>query len=120
MSELTEFVAKIAVITLKKLSDALLSSASEISKLNHPPEPLSQAQEKPNFASSAHTQLTKRDRYKLRDRVIVDLNPPHYPSKMTISEILEGNEYMAYHWQSPKNTAQKITQSQILGLDPNR
>ena len=120
MSELTEFIAKIAVITLKELSNALLSSASEISKLNHPPEPLSQAQEKPNFASSAHTQLTKRDWYKLRDRVIVDLNPPYHPSRMTISQVLESSEYMAYHWQRPKNTAQKITHSQILGLDPTR
>jgi hypothetical protein len=119
MSELTKFVAEIAIITLKNLSDALLQTASEIRKLNPSPETLSQAQDKFSFANQER-QFTKRDKYKLRDRVIVDLNPPKYPSRMTISEILEGNEYMAYHWQAPKNSAQKITQSQILGLDPNR
>jgi hypothetical protein len=119
MSELTKFVAEIAIITLKNLSDALLQTASEIRKLNPNPETLSQAQDKFSFANQER-EFTKRDKYKLRDRVIVDLNPPKYPSRMTISEILEGNEYMAYHWQAPKNSAQRITQSQILGLDPNR
>jgi hypothetical protein len=119
MSELTKFVAEIAIITLKNLSDALLQTASEIRKLNPSPETLSQAQDKFSFANQER-EFTKRDKYKLRDRVIVDLKPPKYPSRMTISEILEGNEYMAYHWQAPKNSAQKITHSQILGLDPNR
>jgi hypothetical protein len=120
MSELTKLVAEIAIITLKNLSDALLQTASEIRKLNHSPESLSQAQDKFSFANQER-EFTKRDKYKLRDRVIVDLNPPHYPSRMTISEVLEdSSEYMAYHWQASKNTAQKITHSQILGLDPNR
>lgn len=119
MSELTKFIAEIAIITLKNLSDALLQTASEIRKLNPSPETLSQAQDKFSFANQER-EFTKRDKYKLRDRVIVNLNPPHYPSKMTISEILEGNEYMAYHWQRSKDTAQKINHSQILGLDPNR
>jgi hypothetical protein len=120
MSEITKFIAEIAIITLKNLSDALLQSVSEISKLNHTPEPLSQAQDKHNFASSAHTELAKRQSYKLRDRVIVDLNPPYSPSRMTISQILEANEYMAYHWMRSKNSARKITHNQILGLDPKR
>jgi hypothetical protein len=120
MSELTKFIAQIAIITLEKISNALLETASEIRKLPHSPaDTLSQAQDKFSFANQER-EFTKRDKYKLRDRVIVNLNPPHYPSKMTISEILEGNEYMAYHWQRSKDTAQKINHSQILGLDPNR
>jgi hypothetical protein len=119
MSELTKLVTEIAIIALKNLSDALLTTASEIRKLNNSPDTLSQAQDKFTFANQ-NREFTKRENYKLRDRVIVDLNPPHYPSRMTISEVLQGNEYMAYHWQAPKNTAQEITDSQILGLDPNR
>lgn len=120
MSELTKLVAEMTIITLKNLSDALLTTASEIRKLNHSPEPLSQAQEKANLVSSEHTGLTKREQYKLRDRVLVSFDPQFQPCRMTILEILETNEYMAYHWQAPKNTAQKITQNQILGLDPKR
>ena len=120
MSELTKFIAQIAIITLEKMANALLETASEIRKLPHSPaETLSQAQDKFSFANQPR-KYTERAKYKLRDRVIVDLNPPHYPSRMTISEVLEGNEYMAYHWQAPKNTARKITKSQILGLDPDR
>lgn len=119
MSELTKLIAEIAVITLKNLSDALLTTASEIRKLNNSPETLSQAQDKFTFANQER-EFAKRDKYKLRDRVIVDLNPPYYPCRMTISQILEANEYMAYHWMTPKNSAKKITHNQILGLDPKR
>jgi hypothetical protein len=120
MSELTKFIAQIAIITLEKIANAILETASEIRKLPHTPaETLSQAQDKYSFANQPR-KFTERSKYKLRDRIIVDLNPPFTPCKMTISGVLESSEYTAYHWMHSKDSAQKITQNQILGLDPNR
>jgi hypothetical protein len=120
MSELTKFVAEIAIITLKNVSNALLQTASEIRKLNNDSEPLSQAEQKPNFVSLKAPELTKREQYKVGDRVLVSFDPRFHRSLMTILEVLEDSQYMAYHWKAPKDTAQKINQSQIAGLDPNR
>jgi len=66
MSELT----KIASILFKNLSDALLLSASEVSRLDSAP-PLSQADEKPELVSLEPPTLTKRDNYKIGDRIMV-------------------------------------------------
>jgi len=65
MSELT----KIASILFKNLSDALLLSASEVSRLDSSP-PLSQADEKPELVSLEPRTFTKRENYKVGDRKV--------------------------------------------------
>lgn len=115
MSELT----KLAEIMAKHLSNAFLSMASDFRKLNDL-TPLSQTQNDRDLVNSDRVELAEREKYKLRDRVLVTFNPTHQPCLMTISEVLESSEYMAYHWQAPKDSSQKISQSQILGLDPKR
>ena len=67
MSELT----KIAAILFKNLSDALLTTASEINKLNTSASPLSQANENPELVSISRTVPYKRFSYQPRDKVIV-------------------------------------------------
>jgi len=100
MSELT----KIASILFKNLSDALLLSASEVSRLDSAP-PLSQADEKPELVSLEPPTLTKRDNYKIGDRIMV---------------MLQGSVYLAYFPREQKSSAREITHEQILGLDPDR
>jgi len=90
MSELT----KIASILFKNLSDALLLSASEVSRLDSAP-PLSQADEKPELVSLEPPTLTKRDNYKIGDRIMVMLSGAMHPVKMRVLEPLQGSVYLA-------------------------
>jgi hypothetical protein len=113
MSEFTKVVS----ILLKNLSDALLLSASEVSRLDSAP-PLSQAEEKPELVSLELPTLTKRDNYKIGDRIMVTLNGATRPVKMRVLEVLQGSVYLAYFYRDLKSTAREITHDQILGLDP--
>jgi|688.fasta_scaffold63395_3 hypothetical protein len=115
MSELT----KIASILFKNLSDALLLSASEVSRLDSAP-PLSQADEKPELVSLEPPTLTKRDNYKIGDRIMVMLSGAMHPVKMRVLEPLQGSVYLAYFPREQKSSAREITHEQILGLDPDR
>jgi|GEM_PF-2844120 len=120
MSELTKFIAEIAIITLKNLSDALLTTASEIRKLNHSPEPLSQAYEKPNLISLEPPELTKREKYRVGDLVMVMLDGGILPTKFKILEVRDTGEYRAYCQGQLKSSARNIRPDQILGLAPDR
>lgn len=115
MSELTKIVS----ILLRNLSDALLTTASQIQGLNTA-EPLSQADEKPESVSSEHPTFTKRDNYKIGDRIMVMLSGATRPVKMRVSDVLQGSAYLAYFYRDLKSTAREITHEQILGLDPDR
>jgi hypothetical protein len=115
MSELTQIVS----ILLKNLSDALLSTASEVSRLDAAP-PLSQAKEKPELASLEPRTFTKRDTYKIGDRIMVMLSGAMHPVKMRVLEVLQGSVYLAYFPREQKSSAREITHEQILGLDPDR
>jgi hypothetical protein len=115
MSELT----KIASILFKNLSDALLSTASELSRLDAA-QPLSQAEEEPEFASLEPRGFTKRDDYKIGDRIMVILSGGMHPVKMRVLEVLQGSVYLAYFPREQKSSAREITHEQILGLDPDR
>jgi hypothetical protein len=115
MSELT----KIASILFKNLSDALLLSASEVSRLDSAP-PLSQADEKPELVSLEPPTLTKRENYKVGDRIMIQLDGCSLPIKARISDVLQGSLYLAYFLRQPKSTAREIRHEQILGLDPDR
>ena len=115
MSELT----KIASILFKNLSDALLSTASELSRLDTP-APLSQTEEKPELVSLGPPKFTQRDNYKIGDRIMVMLSGATRPVKMRVSDVLQGSVYLAYFHRDLKSTAREITHDQILGLDPDR
>lgn len=114
MSELT----KIASILFKNLSDALLSTASELSRLDNP-APLSQAEENPELVSLESPKFTKRDNYKIGDRIMVMLSGGMHPVKMRVLEV-QCSVYLAYFPREQKSSAREITHEQILGLDPDR
>jgi hypothetical protein len=116
MSELT----KIAAILLKNLSDALLTTASEISKLENPTMPLSQAAKKQELVSIEPPAFTKRDVYKVGDTVMVMLPAALTPVKMRISEPLNDGLYIAYFPRQSKADTRKLSPAQVLGLDPHR
>ena len=115
MSEL----AKIAAILFKNLSDALLSTASEISKLNPPASPLSQANENPELVSISRTMPHKRFSYQPRDKVIVKFSHMNSSLKMRVLKKLSDTEYLVYEQGGLKADARKATVEMILGLDPD-
>lgn len=115
MSELT----KIASILFKNLSDALLLSASEVSRLDSAP-PLSQAEEKTELVSLEPRTFTKRENYKVGDRIMVSLDDGLSPVKMKVSHVLKGAVYLAYFQGHLKSSGREIRHEQILGLDPDR
>jgi hypothetical protein len=42
------------------------------------------------------------------------------PTKFRISDVLQGDVYLAYPQKTPKSLAREIRHEQILGLDPDR
>jgi uncharacterized protein YlaN (UPF0358 family) len=116
MSELTKSLEIIA----KHLSNAFLSMAADFRKLNEPASPLSQACENPKLVSLNAPELTKRDNYKIGDLVMVMLDGGVLPTKMKVSEVLQGMMYLAYFPRELKSSVREIRHDQILGLDPNR
>lgn len=118
MSELT----KIAAIFAKHLSNALLSVHSELTKLeeSQPAAPLSQTGENEELVSLETVRYTKRENYKVGDRVMVMLDGAILPIRARICDVLQGDLYLAYFFRAPKSSAREIRHDQILGLDPDR
>ena len=119
MSALTKLIAEMAIITLKNLSDALLTTASEIRKLNHSSPPLSQASQKDNFASITSTMPTKLFSYSARDRVLVHFAGSEIPTKCRILKRISATEYLAYPQRGLKRDAKTVTANMIVGIDPD-
>lgn len=115
MSELT----KIFSILFKNLSDAFLSTASELNRLDSAP-PLSQAEQKQEFISIKRNMPTKMWSYHPRDKVIVKFADSESSLKMRVLKKLSDSEYLVYHQRQRKDEAVKATTQEILGLDPDR
>ncbi|MBD2178393.1 hypothetical protein H6F42_15850 [Pseudanabaena sp. FACHB-1998] len=119
MSELT----KIAAILFKNLSDALLSTASEIDKLDWrdaPPKTFTQADEKPPLLEPEKPKFITHFQYQPREKVIVIFEGSISPTKCRILKRLDKDTYVVYPQQSPKSMAREVSLDQILGLDPDR
>lgn len=115
MSELT----KIAAILLKNLSDALLTTASELNRLNASTT-LSQTDEKPELVSIKRIMPTKRLSYKPQEKVIARLFGRDLSHKMRVLKRLSDSEYLLYHQNGAKSESFKVNYEDILGLDPDR
>ncbi len=123
MSELTKTTIKIAAILFKNLSDALLTTASEISKLDDyqmPTKTFTQADDKPPLLEPEKPKLITHFQYQPREKVIVIFEGSTTPTKCRILKRSDINRYIVYPQQSPKSMAREIHIDQILGLDPDR
>ena len=114
MSELT----KIAEIIAKRLSDALLTMASDFAKLNNA-TPLSQTSEKQELVSIIAPMLVKRFSYQPRDRVVIRFEGSSSPTKYRILKRISNTEYLAYPQRGLKADARKVTSDMIVGIDPD-
>ena len=119
MSEL----AKIAAILFKNLSDALLTTASELSNLDayeSKPKTFTQADDKPPLLEPEKPKLIARYQYEAREKVIVLFEGAMSPTRCRILKRIDTNTYAVYPQQSRKSLATEINIDQILGLDPDR
>lgn len=119
MSELT----KIAAILFKNLSDALLTTASEISKLEGreaPPKTFTQADDKPPLLEPEKPKLITHYQYNPREKVIVIFEGAMTQIKCKIVKRIDNNTYLVCPQRSSKAMATEVNLSQILGLDPDR
>lgn len=119
MSELT----KIAAILFKNISDAFLTTASEISKLDgqqNPAKTFTQADDNTSLLESEKPKLITHFQYQPREKVIVIFEGSTTPTKCRILKRLDKDTYVVYPQQSPKSMAREIHLDQILGLDPDR
>ena len=114
MGELT----KIAAILFKNLSDALLTTASELKRLDSA-LPLSQTSQKQELVSIVAPMPKKRFSYQPRDRVIVQFENASSPTKYRILKRISNNEYLAYPQRGLKADARKVTSDMIVGIDPD-
>lgn len=115
MSELT----KIAAILFKNLSDALLTTASELRKLENP-DPLSQASPKIESIMPTRPKPIIRESYPQKEKILVMFDGQNYPLKCVILKRLSDAEYLVYQRGGLKSDAKKVTYDQILGIDPDR
>lgn len=119
MSDLT----RIAAILLRNISDALLTTASEISKLDGyeiPSKTFTQADDNPRSLEPEKPKFTTHDQYNPREKVIVIFEESTTPTKCRILKRLDKATYVVYPQQAPKSMAREINATQILGLDPDR
>ncbi len=119
MSDLT----RIAAILLRNLSDALLTTALEISKLDafeNTPKTFTQADDNPRSLEPEKPKFTTHSQYNPREKVIVIFGDALTPTKCRILKRLDKDTYVVYPQQSPKSMATEININQILGLDPDR
>ena len=114
MSELT----KIATILFKNLSDALLTTASELKRLDSA-APLSQTSQKQELVSIGAPMPKKRFSYQPRDRVIVQFENASSPTKYRILKRISNTEYLAYPQRGLTADARKVTSDMIVGIDPD-
>jgi hypothetical protein len=119
MSDLT----RIAAILLRNLSDALLTTALEISKLDafeNTPKTFTQADDNPRSLEPEKPKFTTHSQYTPREKVIVMFEGAITPIKCKIVKRIDSNTYIVCPQRSPKTMAREVTLSQILGLDPDR
>lgn len=119
MSELT----KIFSILFKNLSDALLTTASEIDKLGNHETPLktfTQADDKPPLLAPEKPKLITHYQYNPRAKVIVMLKGSTTPTRCKILKRIDINTYLVYPQRSLTSEAREVNIDQILGLDPDR
>lgn len=119
MSDLT----RIAAILFRNLSDALLTTASEISKLDAyeiKPETFTRADDKPPSLEPEKPKFTTHLQYNPREKVMVIFGESTTPTKCRILKRLDKDTYVVYPQKAPKGMAREINSSQILGLDPDR
>ena len=119
MSDLT----RIAAILLRNLSDALLTTASEISKLDAyeiKPETFTQADDKPSLLESEKPKLITRYQYEAREKVLVLFEGASTPTRYRILKRLDSNNYIVYPQNASKSMSREVTIDQIVGLDPDR
>lgn len=110
MSEFT----KIAAILFKNLSDALLTTASEISNLG------SEATTQLTQAADNQPKLITHYQYSPKQKVLVLFEGAETPTKCNILKRLDSDTYLVYPQRSPKSASREIRYEQILGLDPDR
>ena len=115
MSELT----KIATILFKNLSDALLTTASELKRLDSA-APLSQAQQSVDSASSYEDRLIKLPAYKKGQAVLWKDGTSFGRSAMNIKNVLGGNQYEVYNVSTSPRDSKVIDHVDILGLYPRK
>lgn len=123
MSELTKTTIKIAAILLKNLSDALLTTASEISKLDEcetPPKIFTQADDKPPLLAPEKPKLITHSQYNAREKVLVIFDGSSSPTRCKIVKRLNISNYLVCPQRSPKSASREVGIDQILGLDPDR
>lgn len=119
MSELT----RIAAILFKNLSDALLTSASEISKLDNPESTakiFTQADESQPILPPEKPKLITCYQYSPNQKVLVVFDGAMSPVKCRILRRVDSESYLVYPQRTLKSLAEQIHHSQILGLDPDR
>jgi hypothetical protein len=119
MSELS----RIAAILFKNLSDALLTTASELSNLDNPEitaKTFTQADDKPPLLAPEKPKLITRYQYDPREKVIVIFEGSRTPTKCRILKRIDNNTYEVYPQRCSKSEAREITLDQIMGLDPDR
>lgn len=116
-------ITRIAAILLRNLSDALLTTALEISKLDVGESKLktfTQADDNPRSLEPEKPKFTTHDQYNPREKVIVIFEESTTPTKCIILKRLDKATYVVYPQQAPKSMAREINATQILGLDPDR
>ncbi|ELS32804.1 MULTISPECIES: hypothetical protein [Pseudanabaena] len=118
MSELT----KIAAILFKNLSDALLTTASELSNLDaYESKPtFTQADDKPPLLAPEKPKLITRYQYEAREKVLVLFEGASSPTRYRILKRIDSNNYIVYPQNASKALAREVNIDQILGLDPDR
>lgn len=116
-------ITRIAAILLRNISDALLTTASEISKLDGyemPSKTFTQADDNPPLLEPENPKFITHYQYDPRQKVIVIFEGSRTPTKCRILKRIDNNTYVVYPQQSPKSMAREINIDQILGLDPDR
>jgi hypothetical protein len=119
MSDLT----RIAAILLRNISDALLTTALEISKLDvseSKPTTFTQADDNPRSLEPETPKLITRCQYEAREKVLVLFEGASSPTRYRILKRIDRNNYIVYPQNASKSMSRKVTIDQILGLDPDR
>jgi hypothetical protein len=116
-------ITRIAAILLRNLSDALLTTALEISKLDafeNTPKTFTQADDNPTLLESEKPKLITRYQYEAKEKVLVLFEGASSPTRYRILKRIDSNNYIVYPQNASKSMAREVTVDQILGLDPNR
>lgn len=116
-------ITRIAAILLRNISDALLTTASEISKLDNPDAPaktFTQADDNPPLLEAEKPKFITHFQYNPREKVIVIFEGSLTPIRCKVLKRIDASTYVVCPQRAPKNMAREINIDQILGLDPDR